>query len=91
MGLADALAEKMQIQKKNAAHTVEAVFDIIAGALMSEGKVTVMGFGTFIVKKRKARRGVKPGTTEEIHIPARKTPVFIPGAELKAKVSAKQD
>ncbi len=88
--LIDELVERTELQKKDAARVVECVFDIISKALCDEGKVTVVGFGTFIVKKRKARRGVKPGTKEEILIPERKMPVFIPGTELKGKVSKKQ-
>lgn len=91
MGLGDELVDHMEIQKKDAMRIIETVFDIITKALVDEGKVTVVGFGTFIVKNRKARRGVKPGTTDEIHIPARKMPVFIPGTELKNRVQGTGD
>lgn len=86
--LAQALADRMQLKRKDAEHIVHALFDVVTKALLQEGKVTVMGFGTFIVKERKPRRGVTPVTKKEIQIPARRTPVFIPGAELKNKVRA---
>lgn len=90
MGISYELVDRMEIPKKDAMGIIETVFDIITKALVDEGKVTVVGFGTFVVKNRKARRGVKPGTKEEIHIPPRKMPVFIPGTKLKAKVSVKK-
>lgn len=85
-GLIDAFADRMRIKRKDAEHSVNALVDILSKSLVREGKVTVMGFGTFIVKARKARRGVTPVTKKEIHIPARRTAVFIPGAELKNRV-----
>lgn len=84
--LIDMLADRMKLKKKDAAHYVQSLFDIITKALVEEGKVTVMGFGTFIVKERKSRRGVTPVTKKEIQIPARRAPVFIPGSELKEKI-----
>jgi len=49
-------------------------------------KVSLVGFGTFQVRERKARRGRNPQTGEELQIPARKTPRFKPGKGLREKV-----
>ena len=65
---------------------MDAIFDGIASALDKGDKVAIVGFGTFLVKKRKARMGINPKTKEKISIPAKKVPAFKPGAELKAKV-----
>jgi len=50
-----------------------------------EEKVALVGFGTFQVVKRKARRGVNPRTRETIQIPAKKVPKFVPGKGLRDK------
>ena len=55
-------------------------------ALANGSKVQLTGFGTFEVRKRKARTGVKPGTKEKIKIPATQYPAFKPGKALKDKV-----
>ena len=53
---------------------------------MKKGKVTLVGFGTFGVSKRKARVGRNPQTGKEIKIPAKKVPKFTPGKALKSAV-----
>jgi len=58
----------------------------MSDSLSQEEKVTLVGFGTFQVMERKARRGVNPQTRKNIQIPAKKVPEFKPGKELKEKV-----
>jgi len=62
------------------------VIDNIKKALSKREKVTLVGFGTFQVMERKARRGVNPRTREAIQIPAKKIPKFRAGKGLREKV-----
>ena len=73
--------------KKAASEAVEAVFATISETLANEEKVTIVGFGTFEVRERKARKGVNPATKEEIMIPATKVPAFRPGKSLREVVA----
>jgi DNA-binding protein HU-beta len=84
--LIDQVAKSIEGTKVAAGKAVDAVFDGIAGALAKGDKVSIVGFGTFVVKKRNARVGINPKTKEKINIPAKKVPAFKPGAELKSKV-----
>jgi DNA-binding protein HU-beta len=72
--------------KAEAANAVNLVFDSIAKALKKGDSVTLVGFGTFLVRKRKARIGRNPQTGKEIKIAAKKVPAFKPGKELKNTV-----
>jgi DNA-binding protein HU-beta len=77
---------KSTCTKVEAAAAVNMVFDSIAKALKKGESVTLVGFGTFSVKKRKARIGRNPQTGKEIKIAAKKVPAFKPGKELKEMV-----
>jgi len=81
------VAEKTSLTKKAAGDAVEAVLDTISEALASGEKVTIVGFGTFEVRDRAARRGVNPATGEAIEIPASRVPAFKAGKALKEAVS----
>jgi len=72
--------------KKEAQAAVDCVFSAITQALKKEEAVTVIGFGTFKVNKRKARKGRNPQTGLEIEIKAKNVPRFIPGKALKDAV-----
>ena len=72
--------------KKEAQAAVDCVFSAITQALKKEEPVTVLGFGTFKVNKRKARKGRNPQTGLEIEIKAKNVPRFIPGKALKDAV-----
>ncbi len=69
--------------KKEAQAVVDSVFSSITKALKKKDTVTLVGFGTFKVSKRKARKGRNPRTGEEIKIKAKKVPKFVPGEGLK--------
>ena len=86
MELISAVAEKAGMTKKAAGEAVDAVFSTITDALAVGDKVTFIGFGTFEVRERKARKGVNPATKEEIIIPAAKVPAFKAGKGLKDQV-----
>ncbi|RJR23821.1 MAG: HU family DNA-binding protein [Desulfobacteraceae bacterium] len=71
--------------KKAAQAAVDCVIDTVKGAL-KKGSVTLVGFGTFKVDKRKARTGRNPKTGAEIKIKAKKVPKFVPGKALRDAV-----
>ena len=73
--------------KKQAAEAVDAVISSITGALKKGDKVSLVGFGSFSVKKRKARTGRNPQTGKEIKIKAKKVPAFSAGKALKDAVA----
>jgi DNA-binding protein HU-beta len=77
---------KVVATKKAAADAVEAVLASITKALKKKQAVTIVGFGTFKVGKRKARKGRNPQTGEEIKIKAKNVPKFVAGKELKDAV-----
>ncbi len=88
MTKADLAAEVAEIgmTKKQASEAVDTVIDSIKGALAKGESVRLVGFGTFSVKKRKARIGRNPRTGEELKIKAKKVPVFSAGKGLKDAV-----
>ena len=81
--LVEFIAENADLTKADATRALEAVLDGIAKGLKEEGKVTLVGFGTFSAKKRAARTGRNPQTGEEVKIPARVVPGFKAGNKLK--------
>jgi len=84
--LTEAVA-KVVCSKREAEEAVDAVIDGIKSALKKGEEVTLVGFGTFKVKKRAARTGINPKTKAKMKIPAKKVPVFKPGSELKKLVN----
>ncbi len=74
---------KVVATKKEASAAVDEVLNSIKAAMKKGETVTLVGFGTFKVSKRKARKGRNPQTGKEIKIPAKKVPVFKAGTELK--------
>jgi DNA-binding protein HU-beta len=87
--LADEVAKKTKMTKKDALAAVDATLEAITGAMKKGQKVQLVGFGTFEVRKRKARTGVNPQTKAKIKIAATKTPAFKPGKALKTSVAKK--
>jgi nucleoid DNA-binding protein len=77
---------KVVSTKKEAQAAVDCVFSSITKSLKKGDTVTLVGFGTFKVMKRKARKGRNPQTGEEIKIKAAKAPKFTPGKALKETV-----
>ena len=77
------IAEKSELNKKQAEAALNAFTDTVIEALKENDKIQLVGFGTFEVKERAARIGRKPSTGETIEIPAKKTPVFKAGKGFK--------
>lgn len=84
--LIDAVAAGANISKAAAAKAIDSFTTAITKTLKKGGRVTLVGFGTFSVTKRKARKGRNPRTGEIIKIPASKTPKFTPGKALKQAI-----
>ena len=84
--LVDKVSDNIGMKKKDVKTVVDAVIDQIGTHLDQDYKVQLTGFGTFEVRERRARTGVKPGTTDKIDIPASKYPAFKPGKALKESV-----
>ena len=89
MELVAAIAEKTGVTKKSADESLRAFIDTVTDALVNGDKVQLVGFGSFEVRKRAARKGRNPQTKEEIKIPASKAPVFKAGKALKDLVNKK--
>lgn len=84
-----AIAAKTGDTKKVAEASVNAFVDVVTETLKKGDKVQLVGFGSFEVRKRAARKGRNPQTKEEIKIPASKAPVFKAGKALKDIVNKK--
>jgi DNA-binding protein HU-beta len=84
--LVDLVADKTGMKKKDVKAVMDTVISEVSTHLDKDFKVQLTGFGTFEVRERKARTGVRPGTTEKIKIPASKYPAFKPGKALKEAV-----
>ena len=87
--LVAAVAAKTGDTKKAAEASVDAFVSAVKDALKKGEKVQLVGFGSFEVRKRAARKGRNPQTKEEIKIPASKAPVFRAGKQLKELVNKK--
>jgi DNA-binding protein HU-beta len=80
------VAKHTNLSMRAAKGAVDSVFSSVADALKRDEKVVVTGFGTFLVRKRAARKGRNPQTGAEIQIPSTKTPGFTAGKSLKRMV-----
>jgi len=78
----NAVAAKAGMSKVDSKKVVEAVIDTIVGEMESGGKIAILGFGSFSVVTKAARKGVNPRTKEVIDIPPRKVVKFKAGADL---------
>ncbi|MBC5634012.1 HU family DNA-binding protein [Parabacteroides hominis] len=78
----NAVSEKSGLSKVDAKKAVEAFVETVSGELKEGGKVALLGFGSFSVAEKAARKGVNPKTKQPIDIPARKSVKFKAGAEL---------
>ena len=86
--LVASMAEKAELTKVDAEKALKAFIDVVTGEMKNGGKVQLVGFGTFEVSERVARKGRNPQTAEEILIPASKAPKFKAGKALKDIVNA---
>jgi len=80
------MAKDAKVTKAAANKAIDSFVDGVKKALKKGEKVTLIGFGTFSVTQRKARKGRNPQTGKEIKIAARKAPKFSAGKALKTAV-----
>lgn len=81
--LIDAIAKKVDLPKAKVDETLKAFMEVTKKTLKKGGEVQLIGFGTFTVAKRAARKGRNPATGEVIKIKAAKFPKFKPGKGFK--------
>jgi len=88
--LIDGVASKSGLTKKDATAAVEGFLEVVTENLAEEERVQLIGFGSFEVRDRAARKGRNPQTGEEIQIPATKVPAFKAGKGLKDAVKGNE-
>jgi DNA-binding protein HU-beta len=86
--LVAAIADQASISKKDAEKALKAFTDVVTAELKKDGKVQLVGFGTFEVSQRAAREGRNPQTGEVMPIAASKAPKFKAGKALKDLLNA---
>ena len=84
--LIEAMASESNLTKADAKRALDSFINATSGALKSGDRVALVGFGSFSVSKRAARKGRNPQTGKEINIAAKKVVKFKPGNELSQKV-----
>ncbi|MDR3646372.1 MAG: HU family DNA-binding protein [Candidatus Babeliales bacterium] len=80
------LSEETTFSKKDITRVLESFTRVIERALKKGEKVSITGFGTFMISKRAARKGINPATKQRINIPAMSVPKFKPGKSLRELV-----
>lgn len=85
--LVERIAIKANMTKAAAERSLNAFLDAVAEGLKNEEKLTLTGFGVFVVENRKARQGRNPRTGEPLTIPAAKMVKFRPGKQLKESLN----
>ena len=81
--LVDEVSRETELSRKDSEVIVEALFESVVKALKKSDKLEVRGFGSFRIRKRKARQGRNPKTGEKVDVPEKKVPYFKPSKELK--------
>ena len=80
------VSEKSGLTLPQAEAAIDALAETIYETLRADGKVQLTGFGTFEIRRREARVGHRPGTSEPMAIPAKRIAIFRPGKNLKEKI-----
>jgi DNA-binding protein HU-beta len=86
--LINAIAEKAELTKADAGRALEAYLEAVQKSLKQGEDVSVVGFGTFTVRKRAARTGRNPRTGESVEVDAKRVPYFKPGKEMRERLNA---
>lgn len=81
--LVEFIAAKAGLSKADASRALEATLEGVTNGLKKEGRVALVGFGTFSAKKRAAREGINPLTKKPLKIPAKIVASFKAGSKLK--------
>lgn len=88
--LVDVIASVSNITKRDVEEVINKAMETIVKSVAKGEKVTLVGFGTFEARQRKARTGRNPKTNEPIHIPAKRVPGFKVGKEFSEAVNKKK-
>lgn len=86
--LISSISEKSEMSKKDCERFLNAFVESVEETLVSGERVQLVGFGSFEVRDRAARKGINPQTREEITIEATRVPVFRAGKALKDKINS---
>ncbi|MBI4161289.1 MAG: HU family DNA-binding protein [Acidobacteria bacterium] len=84
--LIEKIAKDARINKAEAGRAIDSLIDGVKKSLKKGERVSLVGFGTYTVSRRKAREGRNPQTGAPIRIPAKNVPKFLPGKELKKAI-----
>jgi DNA-binding protein HU-beta len=85
--LIDAMADSADISKAAAGRALDGLIDAITAAVKNDDTVSIVGFGSFLLRERAARTGRNPKTGKAIEIPASKSPAFKAGKAFKDAVN----
>ena len=85
--IVDKIYEKVGFPKKELVRVVDTVFDMIKETLQREDKLVVSGFGSFVIRNKRSRRGRNPQTGGSIEITPRRVLTFKPSQVLRARVN----
>ncbi len=86
----EAIYEKVGFSKKEVAKIVETIFDLMKEHLKKEAKIKISGFGNFVIRNKRARRGRNPQTGNDIQITPRRILTFKPSQVLKGTINRKE-
>nr|WP_218564262.1 HU family DNA-binding protein [Anaerobiospirillum thomasii] len=81
--LVEQISKKSKLSLKDSQAALNAFIDVVGETLGKGESITLVGFGSFVVRSRNARVGINPRTREEVNIPASKLPAFKAGKPLK--------
>lgn len=87
--IVETIYEKIGFSRKESAEIVDLVFDLLKETLESGNKVKISGFGNFVVRGKRSRKGRNPQTGEEIQISARRVLTFKPSQVLRKALNTK--
>lgn len=85
--LINILDKKLQLSNKDSKKVIETIIDTIVECLKKNNRIEIRGLGSFEVRNRAQRKGRIIATGEQVTIPARKVPIFVPGLVLKKMVN----
>jgi len=88
--IVETIYEKVGFSKKEVAKIVETIFDIIKENLQKEDKIKISGFGNFVIRKKRSRRGRNPQTGDDIEISSRRILTFKPSQVLRAALNCRE-
>ncbi len=86
--IVETIHEKVGFSRKESAEIVDLVFDLMKATLESGDKIKISGFGNFLVRQKRSRKGRNPQTGDEIQISSRRVLTFKPSQVLRKSINA---